>query len=71
MMDRLRVNDALPNEFVKHLDRELRRVLSTDDRTLSLHDLITMARDSESLTEKGMPMSTAFAYTTPVSGLRV
>jgi chromosome segregation ATPase len=57
LIDRLRVNDSLPNEFVKQLERELRRVLSTDDRNLSLHDLITMARDSESLTEKGIDLA--------------
>src|SRR5260370_11280636 len=57
LIDRLRLNDSLPNEFVKQLERELRRVLSTDDRNLSLHDLITMARDSESLTEKGIDLA--------------
>jgi DNA repair exonuclease SbcCD ATPase subunit len=57
LIDRLRVNDLLPNEFVKQLERELRRILSTDDRNLSLHDLITMARDSELLTEKGIDLA--------------
>jgi hypothetical protein len=57
LIDRLRLNDSLPNEFVKQLERELRRILSTQDRNLSLHDLITMARDAESLTEKGIDLA--------------
>jgi hypothetical protein len=57
LIDRLHLNDSLPNEFVKQLERELRRVLSTGDRTLTLHDLITMAKDSESLTEKGIDLA--------------
>jgi hypothetical protein len=57
LIDRLRVNDSLPNELVKQLERELRRVLAIDDRNQSLHDLITTARDSESLTEKGIDLA--------------
>jgi hypothetical protein len=57
LIDRLPVNDSLPNELVKQLERELRRILSSDDRNQSLHDLITMARDSESLTERGIDLA--------------
>lgn len=57
LIDRMKVNDSLPNEFVKLMERELRRVLSCDDRNQSLHDLITLARDSESLTEKGIDLA--------------
>jgi hypothetical protein len=57
IIDRLLLNETLPNEFVKQLERKLRKHLHTDDRTLSLHDLIMMAKDAELLTEKGIDIA--------------
>jgi hypothetical protein len=41
LIDRLLLNDLLPNEIVKQLERELRRSLATDGRGQSVSDLIT------------------------------
>ena len=57
LVDRYSLNQNLPNEFVKQLERELRKILDTDDRGLTLHDLITMAKDAELLTEKGIDLA--------------
>ena len=57
LIDRLRVNDSLPNELTKLMERELRRMLSCDEQNQNLHDLITLARDSESLTERGIDLA--------------
>jgi hypothetical protein len=57
LVERLRLDETLPNELVEQLKRELRKILATNDRTLSLHDLITMAKDAEVLTENAIELA--------------
>lgn len=56
LVDRLRLNESLPLELVKALGHELRRTLNSDERGATLHDLLTEARDSGALSERGIDL---------------
>ncbi|MBM4275030.1 MAG: hypothetical protein FJ134_11305 [Deltaproteobacteria bacterium] len=56
-IDKLPLDRSAPIEIAKHLENTLRKLLSTNDRNLSLHDLITQARDAEILTEEAIQLA--------------
>ncbi len=47
----------MPIEVAKCLERKLRALLHSDDRSLGLHDLITQAKDAELLTEEAIDLA--------------
>ncbi len=57
LVDRLRLNESLPIDLVKELGRELRRMVSCEDRETSVHDLLVQARDAGLLTERGIDLA--------------
>jgi chromosome segregation ATPase len=56
-VDKLTVDPSAPLELAKYLEETLRTLLTTKDRSLSLHDLISQARDAEVLTDEAFHLA--------------
>lgn len=56
-IDNLNLDKSSPIEVAKYLESTLRKLLSTKDKQLSLHDLIMQARDADFLTEDGFQLA--------------
>jgi len=59
MLACLRLDSTFPIELGKCLDRKLRELLDTDDRSLNLHDLIMQVKDVELLPEEAIDLAHA------------
>jgi hypothetical protein len=57
MIDQLKLDATFPLELGKYLERTLRVLLDCTNRSLTLHDLITQAKDAEFLSEEAIDLA--------------
>ena len=56
-LDRIAIDSTFPMEICKVLEHSLRNMLKTDDRELSLYDLLSQARDAEIMVDEAFDLA--------------
>jgi len=56
-IDKMSLDSTFPFEMAKVIEKSLRRLLETDDRTLSFYDLLAQAREEEKLPDEAFDLA--------------